>query len=60
MVEDYGQWFLGRLRVLADTLEREPFVAAQRFTMADISIGYADRPGMPIVVTSSSEFTWGS
>ncbi|WP_292177288.1 hypothetical protein [Brevundimonas sp.] len=46
--------------MLADTLEREPFVAAQRFTMADISIGYADRPGMPIVVTSSSDFTWGS
>ncbi len=41
VVEDYSQWFLARLRVLADTLEREPFVAAKRFTMADISIGYA-------------------
>lgn len=41
VVEDYGQWFLARLRTLAATLEREPFAAAGRFTMADISIGYA-------------------
>jgi glutathione S-transferase len=41
-VEDYGKFYLGRLRwaesVLADGRE---FLCAGRFTMADIAIGYA-------------------
>jgi glutathione S-transferase len=41
-VEDYGKFYLGRLRWLAKHLEdgRE-WLCAGRFTMADIAIGYA-------------------
>jgi len=39
--EDYGLWFLGRLRLIDSILERSDYAAAGRFTMADISIGYA-------------------
>ena len=38
---DYRRWFLGRLRTLASRLEESEYVCADRFTMADISIGYA-------------------
>ena len=42
VAQDYAQWFLARLRaieaVLADGRE---FLCAQRFTVADISVGYA-------------------
>jgi glutathione S-transferase len=38
--EDYGQWFGSRLKN-AETLMGPDFAAAGRFTMADISIGYA-------------------
>jgi len=38
--EDYAQWFGSRLRT-AETLMGEHFVCAERFTMADISVGYA-------------------
>lgn len=41
VAEDYSRWFLGRLRVLSELLKQADFVAAERFTMADISIGYA-------------------
>ena len=39
--EDYAQWFLGRLRFIDSILETSDYAAAGRFTMADISIGYA-------------------
>lgn len=39
--EDYARWFLARLRRLdSQMLERE-FLVAERFTIADICIGYA-------------------
>jgi glutathione S-transferase len=38
--EDYAQWFGSRLRN-AETLMGEDFACAGRFTMADISVGYA-------------------
>lgn len=38
--EDYALWFGSRLRT-AETLMGEEFVCAERFTMADISVGYA-------------------
>lgn len=41
VVEDYTQWFLARLRTLEPRLEKSPFLAAGRFTAADISVGYA-------------------
>jgi len=40
-VEDYTRWFLSRLRTLEPRLESEDFVCAQRFTAADVSVGYA-------------------
>ena len=41
VAEDYGQWFVGRTRLLDSILEQGDYAAAGRFTMADISIGYA-------------------
>ena len=39
--EDYKRWFFGRLRVVESTLASQPHIACDRFTMADISVGYA-------------------
>lgn len=41
VVEDYSRWFLSRLRTLEPTLAAHDYVAADRFTAADISVGYA-------------------
>ena len=41
VVADYRRWFLGRLRTLEPVLEGRSSICAGRFTMADISIGYA-------------------
>lgn len=40
--EDYGKWYIARLRMLDATLEdgRE-FLCADRFTLADICVAYA-------------------
>lgn len=39
--DDYARWFLARLRMIAARLETRDFLAADRFTAADISVGYA-------------------
>lgn len=39
--EDYAAWFSGRLRHVEATLETREFLVADRFTIADIAIGYA-------------------
>ena len=41
VVDDYGKWFLARLRTLQPRLEASPFLAAGRFSAADVSVGYA-------------------
>lgn len=41
IAEDYRQWFLARLRGLDPLLEQADYVAGNRFTAADISVGYA-------------------
>ncbi len=41
LVEDYSRWFLSRLRGFGAVLGERRFVAAGRFTAADISVGYA-------------------
>ncbi|KQW91660.1 glutathione S-transferase [Massilia sp. Root418] len=41
VVEDYTKWFLARLRTLEPLLEQQDYLAAQRFTAADVSVGYA-------------------
>lgn len=38
---DYTRWFLSRLRTLEPILEKNQYICANRFTGADISIGYA-------------------
>lgn len=39
--EDYAQWFSARLRHVEAALEGRDFLVADRFTIADIAIGYA-------------------
>src|SRR5438105_6610894 len=41
VVEDYTRWFLSRLCTLNPLLERAQFLCADRFTAADVSVGYA-------------------
>jgi glutathione S-transferase len=41
VADDYARWFLARLRTLEPGLAQREFVCADRFTMADVSVGYA-------------------
>jgi glutathione S-transferase len=41
VASDYKRWFLGRLRTLEPILSTQSHMCAGRFTMADISVGYA-------------------
>lgn len=41
IVEDYTRWFLGRLKTLDPRLSERRYLCAERFTAADISVGYA-------------------
>jgi glutathione S-transferase len=41
VADDYAKWFLARLRLADATLRSEEHLCAGRFTMADISVGYA-------------------
>jgi glutathione S-transferase len=41
VVEDYKAWFLGRLKSVERGLEGRDYLCADRFTMADIAVGYA-------------------
>lgn len=41
VAEDYKKWFLGRMRVVDTALEGRDYLAANRFTAADIAVGYA-------------------
>ena len=41
VAEDYTRWFLGRLRGIEAALADRDFLCAGRFTVADISVGYA-------------------
>lgn len=41
VADDYAKWFLSRLRSLDGLLSRHDFLAAERFTGADVSVGYA-------------------
>jgi len=39
--DDYAKWFISRLRGIDAVLAQHAFLAADRFTAADISVGYA-------------------
>jgi glutathione S-transferase len=41
VAEDYAKWFLARVRTLEPLLAEHAYLAAGRFTAADISVGYA-------------------
>lgn len=41
VVEDYSRWFLSRLRTLEPRLATRHWLCAERFTAADVSVGYA-------------------
>ncbi|MES3024359.1 MAG: glutathione S-transferase family protein [Pseudomonadota bacterium] len=41
VAEDYAKWFLARLRTLEPLLARQDYLCAGRFTVADVSVGYA-------------------
>jgi glutathione S-transferase len=41
VVEDYTKWFLGRLRGIERALSGKKVLCEERFTAADISVGYA-------------------
>ena len=41
VVDDYSKWFLSRLRTLEPHLVAHEFLSAERFTAADVAVGYA-------------------
>jgi glutathione S-transferase len=41
VANDYEKWFMARLRTLEPLLSTQAFLCAQRFTAADVSVGYA-------------------
>jgi glutathione S-transferase len=41
VVADYSQWFLSRLRGVNAVVSQQPTLCAGRFTVADISVGFA-------------------
>jgi glutathione S-transferase len=41
VADDYRKWFLGRLRFVETSLDGREYLAAGRFTVADIAIGFA-------------------
>ncbi|MDG1026137.1 MAG: glutathione S-transferase family protein [Gammaproteobacteria bacterium] len=41
VVEDYKKWYLSRLRSVESALEDREYLCADRFTIADIAVGYA-------------------
>lgn len=41
VADDYGRWFLARLRAVNAVVQQHDYVCAERFTAADIAVGYA-------------------
>jgi glutathione S-transferase len=41
VIDDYGQWFGSRLRHVTRALADREWLCADRFTVADVSVGYA-------------------
>lgn len=41
VVQDYARWFLGRLKAVESAASEREYLCADRFTAADIAVGYA-------------------
>ena len=41
VADDYRQWFMARLRMLDARMEDRTYLVADKFTIADITVGYA-------------------
>ena len=41
VAEDYSKWYLSRLRAVEQALEGKEYLCGDRFTIADIAVGYA-------------------
>ncbi len=41
VAEDYSRWFVARLRAVDAVVQQHDYVCAERFTAADIAVGYA-------------------
>ena len=41
MVADYRKWFLARMRAVEDATATRTWLCSDRFTIADICVGYA-------------------
>lgn len=41
MAQDYQRWFLARLRAVELAMEQREWLSADRFTAADVAVGYA-------------------
>lgn len=41
VAEDYKKWFLSRLKLMVPQVASHHFLCGERFTLADISVGYA-------------------
>jgi glutathione S-transferase len=59
---DYAKWFLARLRTLEPRLQESDYLCAGRFTVADISVGYAlllaDHIGLAEGITPAVAAYW--
>jgi len=40
-IEGYSRWFVSRLKLLESELENKTYLCSNRFTIADICVGYA-------------------
>lgn len=63
VVEDYRKWFLGRWRSVEAALDGRDYLCAERFTMADICVGYAlylaNTLGIEETMTPNAAKWWG-
>src|SRR5256885_8278447 len=41
VAQDYQRWFLARLRAVEQAVEQRDWLTADRFTAADVAVGYA-------------------
>jgi glutathione S-transferase len=64
VVEDYRRWFLSRLKSVERALEGQEYLCADRFTIADICVGFAiflsQELGIAEALTPNVKRYWGN